>query len=72
MSAFVYREYTLLCDHDGCTEQYGPLGYEASRAHLRKLAAKAGWTYVSLRKSQTPRSRDQDFCPPHKPSETKP
>lgn len=55
MTAIVYREYTLLCDRAGCGAAYGPFGVERTRAALRRLAARDGWSYD--------RGRDLDFCP---------
>jgi len=65
VTALEYREYALSCDGPGCTKTYGWFGVERSRAALRKLAAKEGWTHV-----RSPRGRraDDDFCPDHKPT----
>jgi hypothetical protein len=72
VSAISYREYTLLCDYKAgekfaaCRAHYGPFNVERSRAEMRRLAAKDGWTHVH--EPGMPRSRDQDFCPAHKPA----
>lgn len=66
MSTAMYREFTVLCDHPGCEEAFGPFGVDRSRAELRKLAGKAGWTHVHT--EGLPRSRDEDYCPAHKPA----
>ena len=65
MTAFVYREYTLLCDRPGCPAQFGPFqgNGDLSRAGLRKQAAKSGWAHVH--REGYPRKDDKDFCPSH-------
>lgn len=65
MSAFAYCEYALTCDHDGCRTAYGPFGVERTRAHLRKLAARDGWT---VNVGDGPLPDREDFCPDHKPA----
>ena len=67
MSAIRYTEYTLLCDYDECTAFYGPFGVERSRAEMRKLAEKDGWTVL---RSPIGASRGFDYCPDNKPDES--
>lgn len=50
MSLVMYR--FLLCDHEGCDEEYGP---EPTAAHARGFAIKRGWV----------RRDHADFCPTH-------
>lgn len=64
MTAIEWREYTLFCDGEGCTAQFGPLGREMPRAKLRELAAECGWTHVRGRYG---RSYGLDYCRAHKP-----
>jgi len=65
VTAFAYVEYTLICDYDGCKAHYGPFNVERTRAHLRRLATRDGWTHVH--EQGAPRSQDTDYCPDHKP-----
>ena len=64
MTALRYTEYTLTCDHDECAAFYGPFGVERSRAELRRLAEKDGWTVF---RSRAGVSVSIDYCPEHKP-----
>lgn len=66
MTAIPYREYTLLCDHPGCTRQYGPFGVERARAALRRLARRDGWASVLTDGMSV--SATRDYCPAHKPA----
>lgn len=66
MSTFRYVEYTITCDYDECKTAYGPFGVERSRAELRKLAKKDGWTVF---RSPVGPSGSIDYCPEHKPED---
>ena len=63
MSTRRYTEYTITCDYDECRAAYGLFGVERSRAELRKLAVKDGWTVF---RSPAGASWSQDYCPDHK------
>lgn len=64
MTAHQYSEFTLRCDSPDCRAKFGPRSL--SRAIVRRLAAKAGWTHV---RKWAGRKYDEDFCPDHKPEE---
>lgn len=64
MSAIEYREQTLACDTPNCTARYGPFGVKRRLPALRKLAANAGWTFVSKGRNWR---YDEDYCPQDKP-----
>ena len=66
MSAVRYTEYTLVCDYDECKAFYGPFSVERSRAALRKLAERDGWTVL---RSPAGPSGGFDYCPEHQPQE---
>jgi hypothetical protein len=66
VTAVEYREYTLLCDQEGCLVQYGPGYGPVTRARLRKMAAKRGWTHV---RTVHGREHGKDYCRAHKPEE---
>jgi hypothetical protein len=71
VTAISYREYKLLCDWPGCYRDFGWMQREISRADVRKLAVKVGWTHVH--EPGAARNWDKDFCPLHKPeTEAKP
>lgn len=72
MTAFEYRWHELMCNspqrHDDPKAGFfqvpdGDDKYAVSRAKLRTLAAKAGWTHV---RSDSGRRFDKDYCPAHK------
>jgi len=67
VTASGYREYALTCDRLGpaCLARFGPLHRATSRAALRKLAAKQGWT---RRHGNGGRKYGEGFCPAHKPA----
>lgn len=68
MSALETRRYDLMCDsplkHARYRKAYFPGDRGISRARLRVLAVRAGWTHV---RSVSGRKWDSDYCPEHKP-----
>lgn len=81
MSTYSTTTYTLYCNGRtpygnegkdmGCYLKFEPPQDDEPHipkpAELRKLAAKAGWTYV---RSEHGRRYDMDYCPDHKPEGT--
>jgi hypothetical protein len=65
VSATDIRYWTLHCDVSVCRARYQSVQRAATRAEVRRQAAKDGWTHIH--EPGMPRSADQDFCANHKP-----
>ncbi len=76
MTAVQYSRFHLYCDSpekhpDPGTSFFAPPVHAdvrvVTRARVRQLAARSGWTHVHV--PGTARGHDRDYCPAHKPGE---